>query len=168
MRPGGGVAVRPAAPGDEVAAVALMRQLAEWEGHASSFAATPDRLADGLFGEVPGLRCWVAERGDAIMGVALCATTWTGVTCRPSLRLLNLVVAAGARGAGTGTALVRAVVAACVQLDCALDWMVRADNVGAQGFYAGLGAERREGWQVWQLAGDAMRRLASHNSASAP
>jgi GNAT superfamily N-acetyltransferase len=138
------------------------------EGHGSPFTATPDRLADGLFGAVPGLRCWVAERDDVVAGVALCATTWTGVTCRPSLRLLNFVVAADARGAGTGTALVRAVAAACLRLDCALDWMVRADNLGAQGFYAGLGAEHRESWQVWQLAGDAMRRLATDDSASAP
>ena len=129
------VQVRRATLGDVSEGIELMRRLAVFEGHGAAFTATPERLAEGLFGPVPGLLCWVAESDGRILGVALCATTWVGITCRPSLRLLNLVVDEAVRGRGVGAQLMTAVAATCIELDCSLDWMVRTDNLTAQGFY---------------------------------
>lgn len=162
------VVIRPAAPADVRQVIALMRQLAEFEGHAASFTATPDRLAKGLFRAGGGLRCWVADGGGEVVGVALCATTWVGITSRPALRLLNLVVHPTARGAGIGLRLMTAVARACVELDCALDWMLRSDNVAAQTFYEGLGAAARPGWQPWQLSREGCHRLVENTEPPGP
>lgn len=160
--------IRPAAPADVPQVVALMRQLAEFEGHAASFTATPDRLAEGLFQGSGGLQCWAADVDGEVVGVALCATTWVGISSRPALRLLNLVVQPSARGAGIGSRLMTAVAAACVEIDCALDWMVRSDNLAAQTFYDHLGAAARPGWQPWQLSREGCHRLAEKNGPSGP
>src|SRR4051794_1532908 len=151
--------VEQARPDDVEAVVSLVRELAALEGHISSFTATPERLTDGLFGSVPGLLCWVTRSDRRVVGAALCATTWGGVTCRPSIRLLDLVVDAEMRSRGVGTRLMAAVATACVDLDCNLDWMVRTENYAAQAFYARLGARPRLGWQPWQLTVAAVRDL---------
>lgn len=161
MTPPGPIVVRQASLRDVADGVELMRRLAVFEGHASAFTATPERLAEGLFGRVPGLLCWVAEYDGRVLGVALCATTWVGITCRPSIRLLNLVVDDAVRGRGIGTRLMAAVAAACVELDCSLDWMVRTENLPVQRFYLRLGAAPREEWQAWQLSRESIQALAA-------
>lgn len=153
--------VRRAAPADVMESVELMRRLAVFEGHAAAFTATPERLADGLFGPVPGLLCWVAADDGRILGVALCATTWVGISCRPSLRLLNLVVDDTVRRRGVGSRLMAAVAAKCVDLNCSLDWMVRTDNRPAQLFYLRHGAAPRDEWQSWQMSREALQELAN-------
>jgi ribosomal protein S18 acetylase RimI-like enzyme len=153
--------VEPAAPADLSAVIALMRALAEVEGNLAAFTATAERLGEGLFGSVPGLLCWVARSGNEVLGVALCATTWVGVTSRPSLRLLNLVVEHGNRRSGIGTRLLAAVAGKCAEFDCPLDFMVRTENTAAQDFYRRLGARSRDEWQPWQLPRDALQELRS-------
>ena len=159
------VQVRRASLDDVAAGVDLMRRLAVFEGHAAAFTATPERLAEGLFGPVPGLLCWVAESDGRILGIALCATTWVGITCRPSLRLLNLVVDDAIRGHGVGSRLMAAVAAKCVELECSLDWMIRTNNVPAQRFYLKFGATPREEWQPWQMSREALRSLAGTDAS---
>lgn len=160
------ILVERARPEDLADVVALMRHLAEVEGNLAAFTATPERLSQGLFGEVPGLICWVARRATTVVGLALCAPTWVGVSSRPSLRLLNLVVDPAFWRSGIATRLLSEVAAACLELDCALDFMVRTENVGAQDFYRRIGGRRRDEWQPWQLPREALRALVSGGSPS--
>lgn len=80
---------------------------------------------------------------------------------RPGLYLEDLFVTAEARDAGVGEALMRALAAEAVRRDCVwMDWMVLTDNVGAQRFYARLGAAQQDEWRLWRLEGQALTDLA--------
>lgn len=129
----------------------LMQGLAEHEGHPAAFTATVDDVATRLAAGPDAVRCWVAEAGGQVVGVALCAVTWSAVSCRPVLRLLNLAVEPSARGEGLGTALVGAVRDAADMSGQPIDFLVREDNLAAQAFYRQVGGVHRREWQVWRI-----------------
>jgi ribosomal protein S18 acetylase RimI-like enzyme len=152
--------VEPARPEDVPRVLELMRDLAEIEGNSARFSATAATLRTALFETAAGMLCWVARDEGRVVGIALCAPSWTGITCRPSLRLVALFVDATTRKRGIGEQLVAAVAERCVELDCALDLTVRAGNATAQRFYRRLGGTRRDGWEPWRLPVESLRRLA--------
>lgn len=136
--------VRRATADDAARVHALMQALAEHEGDAAYLAATPDSLAQALSAQPPRAAFLLAE----IEGRAVGFVSWTRVygiwRGGDYFNLDDLFVAAAARGAGVGEALMRTFAAEASAEGLAARWEVRADNHGARRFYARLGADQEE------------------------
>ena len=152
--------VRPARPGDEHDILRLIRALATYERQADAVKATPEGLAELLFGETPKVFAHVAEQDGAVVGIAIWFfnfSTWTG---RHGIYLEDLFVDPEVRGGGVARRLFEALGAAAKAHDCArLDWGVLDWNELAKGFYRKLGARHMTGWEPWRIDGEALTAL---------
>jgi ribosomal protein S18 acetylase RimI-like enzyme len=91
-------------------------------------------------------------------------STWRGVH---GIYLEDLYVRPGARGTGTGKALLAALAAVCVERGYErLDWWVLQWNP-AREFYQAIDAVAMDEWIPYRLTGDGLRTLAAWR-ASAP
>ncbi len=147
--------IRTAGPADADALLALMRELAEFEGYAESLAVTPaDLLARGLApaGE-PQFTAFVAERpGKGLLGYAVVVETPFTYDLRPTLTLKELYVRADARGTGAGTALFDQVLAHGRARGAGrLKWDVLPANEPARAFYRRAGGAPDHDWERWIL-----------------
>ncbi|MBZ5733191.1 ribosomal protein S18-alanine N-acetyltransferase [Nocardioides sp. TRM66260-LWL] len=123
-----GVAVREATPDDLDAVVALER------AGLGADAWSPALIADGLAGGLPTVRYLVAERAGRVVGHAVASLVGDIAD------LQRIATAPEARRHGVASALLAAVVEAgrAAGADRLL-LEVRADNRGAQAFYAARG-----------------------------
>ena len=149
--------VRRAGAADADALLALMRELAEFEGYAEYLAVTAaDLVARGLApaGE-PQFTAFVAERkgaGDGLLGYAVVVETPFTHDLRPTLTLKELYVRADARGTGAGTALFDQVLAHGRARGAGrLKWDVLPANEPARAFYRRAGGAPDHDWERWSL-----------------
>jgi len=147
--------VRAAVPADAAPLLALMRELAAFEGYLEHFAVSADDLlARGLApaGE-PQFAAFVAERGGALVGYAVVVETPFTVDLRPTLTLKELYVRADARGTGAGGALFEHVLAHGRERGAGrLKWDVLPTNEPARAFYRRAGGAPDPDWERWILA----------------
>ncbi|MFB7587445.1 GNAT family N-acetyltransferase [Streptomyces sp. NPDC056169] len=158
----GRAAVRRARAEDLGRIVELVAEHAEYEKAAPPTPDLAPRLAILLFGEgargdelpgrpgpggeLPRLRCFVAELPDgSLAGYATCApelSTWDGVAY---LHMDCLYLTSTARGHGLGPLLIDAVRAEARALGLTeIQWQTPAWNEGAIRFYDRLGATSKE------------------------
>jgi len=162
-------AIRAAAPGDEVALVGLIGELAAYENLTHLLRVTPDALALQLFGARPAAEALVAERGGAIVGFALHFATFSTFLGRPGLYLEDLYVQPAHRGSGIGTALLRRLARLAVERGCGrFEWSVLDWNAGAIRFYERIGATVVPDWRICRVTGDALAALGSGDVSCAP
>jgi GNAT superfamily N-acetyltransferase len=153
--------IRRAIPADVPAMLRLIVALAVYEREPDAVKATPESLAETMFGPHAKVFAHVAELNDAVVGVALWFETYSTWTGRPSLYLEDLFVDPAARGAGAGRALFRALAQEALARGCArIDWAVLDWNETARGFYRAIGGFRSTGWEPWRLEGEALEDLA--------
>lgn len=139
--------VRAAVVSDIPAILARVRDLARYEGDPDRITATEADYQAALFPSDSAAQVWclVAVRGGEVAGIAIYYDTFSTWTGQHSTRMMDLYVAAEARGGGVGAGLVRAVAQECVERGrVRLLWLVATWNTSAIGFYERLGA-RREG-----------------------
>jgi GNAT superfamily N-acetyltransferase len=158
----GTVRIRPAEHSDIELIFSLIVQLAEYERAPGRVVGTPALLAASLFGDDPVAESAIAELDGEPAGFALWFRTFSTWLCLPGVWLEDLYVAPEHRRAGVGRALLAHVARVAVDRGygrvewSALDW-----NTPALQFYAGLGAERLEEWDVHRLEGESLARLAA-------
>ena len=156
--------LRPAAPGDVGAVLALVHDLAVYERAPDAVAMTAPMLHEALFGAKPLAHAIVAER-DEILGFALYFTSFSTWTGKAGLYLEDLFVKPEARGQGIGKALLRSLAAEALARDCArLEWQVLDWNQPAIDFYQSLGAEPLDEWTRYRVSGAALNALASQET----
>lgn len=154
--------VRAATPGDLAAVWQLMHGLAEYERMTEIITGTPERLGEALFGEQSFVQALVAESEGHLLGYALFYPTFSSFRTRSRLWLEDLFVEPGARGTGTG----RALLASLARLALArgherIDWHVLDWNTPAIAFYEHLGATHQVAdWLTYGLEERALQRLA--------
>lgn len=152
--------IRRARPGDEHDILRLIRALAAYEREPDAVEATPEGLAERLFGADPRVFAHVAELDGRVVGMAvwfLNFSTWTG---RHGIYLEDLFVDPDVRGGGVARALFAALGQAAKDHDCArIDWGVLGWNELAKSFYRKLGARQMDGWEPWRIDGDALEAL---------
>jgi GNAT superfamily N-acetyltransferase len=157
-----GVTVRPARPGDVAAMAALVRLLADYERSLDQVQLQEGQLEEALFGEAPRVFAHVAQRDDAVVGMAVWFvnySTWTG---RHGIYLEDLVVVPSARGGGAGRALLTELARVAVARGYTrVEWAVLDWNQPAIGFYRHLGALPQDEWTVYRLAEPGLTELAA-------
>jgi len=153
--------IRPAQPGDEASILGLIRSLARYEQLEHEVEATPELIADALFGETPSAEALVAHVGEQPVGFALFFHNFSTFLGRKGLYLEDLYVEPSARGQGIGRALLRALARIALERGCGrMEWSVLDWNTPAIEFYQTLGAVPMSDWTVNRLDQTAMQTLA--------
>jgi GNAT superfamily N-acetyltransferase len=154
-------AIRSARPGDEAVILAFIRELAEYEKLLDSVVATEESVRDALFGANPRAFCDIAEADGKPAGFALWFYNYSTFLARHGIYLEDLFVRPQFRGRGIGKALLVGLAERAVMEGCGrLEWSVLDWNAPSIAFYESLGARPLEGWQVYRLQGEALRKLA--------
>jgi GNAT superfamily N-acetyltransferase len=146
--------IRPATAADAGPLLALMRELARFEGYDAVFALTPrDLLERGLApAGPPQFTAFVGEGPAGLLGYAVVVEIPFTCDLRPTLLLKELFVEAGHRGGGIGRGLFERVRAHGRERGCGrLVWTVLPDNAPAQAFYRQAGGAPDAAWQHWKL-----------------
>ena len=148
--------IRRASAGDEGIIVAMLRELAEFE-RAPSFTLTEADIARDLFGPEPVCLCELAFAGEDAAGIALWFWSYRSFRAERGVFIEDLFVRPAFRGRGLG----RMLLAHLARQGARLEWRVLDWNEQALAFYRGLGAAPLQDWLVYQLEGEALKRLAS-------
>jgi GNAT superfamily N-acetyltransferase len=157
--------IRPATAADIPTICRLIRGLAEYERLTTEVDLDEDRLREHLFGPRPFAEVLLAEEAGAVVGYALFFHNYSTFRGRPTLFLEDLFVEPAHRGKGHGQALLRALARLAVERDCVrLEWSVLDWNEPAIRFYRALGAVPLDGWTVYRLTGEALRRAGGAES----
>lgn len=154
--------LREARRGDESAIIGLIRELAVFEKLEHLMRATPQALAEHLFGDRPVAEARVVEVGGEIVAFALFFTNYSTFLGQPGLWLEDLYVRPAHRGSGLGKALITHLAALAVQRGCGrFEWSVLDWNRNAIDFYEGLGASVLPDWRICRVTGPALETLGA-------
>jgi GNAT superfamily N-acetyltransferase len=161
--------IRPIRPQDIPAVVQMVYDLAEYEKLRGECHLTDEQLTAALFGPSPALFGLVAfdgagddssTVGDPV-GYALYFlnfSTWEGVH---GIYLEDLYVRPDRRGSGLGRSLLGALTEIAADHGYArVEWSVLDWNAPSIAFYESLGAVPMNGWTVYRLTGQALRKVA--------
>ena len=152
--------IRPARPSDGAAILKLERELADFERLEGPSDAEGKRLLAWIFDE-RRFHALVAERGEAIAGIAIYFFFPTSFRARPGLYLEDIVVSKDARGGGVGRALMAELARIAESRDCGrMEWAVLDWNERALDFYRRLGARQHREWLRYSLEAPEIRALA--------
>jgi GNAT superfamily N-acetyltransferase len=144
----------------------LIVELATYERAPEHVTGSEELLDEALFGDDPFAEAVIAELDRDPVGFALFYRTFSTWQCRPGIWLEDLYVSPSRRRAGVGQALLRHVARVALERGCGrLEWSVLDWNEPAIKFYAGLGAERLDEWDVFRLQGETLRRVAEKRTA---
>lgn len=158
--------IRAAEPSDVLALMRLKRLLAEAEDSLHAVRANAANWLHDGFGPHAGFTAYVAEVGNAVVGMATCSrrtiTGWNG----PIVFLQDLFVEPAHRRHGIAEALMARVAALACELGSPIvELTVRADNNPAQTFYQRAGFQPLPQCLTYVLAGPALDALARRDRA---
>jgi GNAT superfamily N-acetyltransferase len=161
------VRVRPAEKDDVQLIFDLIRDLAVYEKLDHIFALSQDTIRDAIFAPRPSIEVLIGELDGKGVGLALFYPSYSTFLGRRGIFLEDLFVRPQARGHGVGKALLVALANVAVERDCArLEWYVLDWNTPSIAFYESLGASAMEGWKIFRLPADGIRRLAERPDRS--
>jgi len=139
----------------------LIQELAIFEKEDNAVEVSLKNLEEDGFGKSPLFHCFVAEKENRIVGMALVYprySTWKG----PVIHLEDLIVTEEMRGSGLGTALLNKVVKYGHDLGVKrISWEVLDWNEPAIGFYESKGANVMRDWDVVHLDEQGMKNYLS-------
>jgi ribosomal protein S18 acetylase RimI-like enzyme len=153
--------VRAAEIEDTPAILAMLAELAAFEGAQHPPRVDATSLRRDAFGTEPRLHVLVAEGSDSnLVGFVTLYpnySTWEGA---PGFHIGDLWVSQESRGLGIAAALIREVVLRCLeQGGRRVDAFVLRDNP-ARGFYERLGFRERDEWSLYRLDAENLARIA--------
>jgi GNAT superfamily N-acetyltransferase len=146
--------VRKAGIADAPALLAMMRELAAFEGYLKAFRVQEqDLLAGGLGNEATQFHALLAiSADDVLLGYAVLVEIAFTFDLRADCRLKELYVSQAARSLGVGTALMQAVLQHARSRGCGrLKWDVLPGNENARQFYRRFGGKPDAEWEAWIL-----------------
>lgn len=159
--------IREATAEDVIAIHDLIVQLAIYEKEPDAVTATPEQIAENLFGSDPVAYCHVAEIDGKIVGIAiwfLNYSTWLG---KAGLYLEDLFVLPEYRGKGIGLAFMQTLAKICIERDYErFQWWVLDWNQPSIDFYKSIGAEAMDEWTVYRLSGSALSNFAASSTSN--
>lgn len=143
--------IRKATEKDMPFVLELIQELATFEKEPDAVVVTVDDLICDGFSENPLFQCYVAEKENTIIGMALFYyrySTWKGKT----IHLEDLIVKADQRGTGAGFALYKEIIKQGKKDKVRrIEWNVLDWNTPAIDFYEKSGAKVLDDWRVVQM-----------------
>jgi GNAT superfamily N-acetyltransferase len=159
--------IRPARPDDVPVILSLIRELARYEKLEHEVVGTEADLREHLFGARPRAEVLLVEDAGEVAGFALFFHNYSTFLCKPGLYLEDLFVRPPYRRKGYGKALLVALAKLAAARDCGrFEWAVLEWNEAAKAFYRSLGAEQKDDWRVFRLAGSALQGLATRQDVA--
>ena len=160
------LAIRPATPADTPTILALLRELAAYEGKLESVQINESLLAEHAFGERKCIEMRLGLLDNQAVAYAIFFPHFGSYGGRPWLYLEDLYVQPGARGHGMGRAMMVYLAALTLERSWAgMAWGVLDWNEPAFSFYQALGAVKSNGHITMDLSGDALHQLATRRIA---
>ena len=157
--------IRAARPDDSALIFALVCELADYEKLRHEVLATPDDIAQALFGSEKQLYCDIAEWNGEAAGFMVWFLNYSTFRGRHGIYLEDLFVCPGYRGRGIGKALMRRLAGRCVEQGYArFEWAVLDWNAPSIAFYQSIGAEIKAEWKICRLSGPALADFAGEGS----
>lgn len=154
--------IRRAKAGDEGVVLSLLHELADYEKLLDRFHITEEVVRREYLCAQPLLNCDIAFEGDAPVGIATWYWTYHSFAARRGIYLEDLFVQPATRGKGYGKALLAHLAKTAVENGGAqVRWEVLPWNKPSIDFYEGIGAEKLTDWLVYNLSGDALKKMAS-------
>lgn len=143
--------IRKATEKDMPYVLELIQELATFEKEPDAVVVTVADLVRDGFSEHPLFHCYVAEKENTIIGMALFYyrySTWKGKT----IHLEDLIVKADQRGTGVGFALYKEIIKQGKKDKVRrIEWNVLDWNTPAIDFYEKSGAKVLDDWRVVQM-----------------
>lgn len=153
--------IRPALGADMKTLLGLILELADYERMADQVIATPELLAESLFGVDAVAAAVIAEWQGEAVGFALWFRNFSTFVGRPGLYLEDLYVRESHRGRGIGKALLLHLATIARERGYGrMEWSVLDWNQPAIDFYRSLGALPLSEWTVFRLDRKALEALA--------
>ena len=154
--------LRPGAEKDLDLIASLIRALADYEKLAGEATFDIEDLRRSLFGPRPYAETIIAEVDGEPAGFALYFHNFSTFLGKPGIYLEDLFVMPEHRGSGLGKALLARLAAIALERGCGrMEWSVLDWNETAIGFYQRLGANPKDEWTVYRLAGERLAELAA-------
>ncbi|MBQ1281240.1 MAG: GNAT family N-acetyltransferase [Oscillospiraceae bacterium] len=151
---------RFAEPQDVGTILSIIRTLAAYERLEHEVVATEELLNEWLFEKKKAEVLFVLE-DEKVVGSALFFHNFSTFLGRAGIYLEDLCVLPEHRGKGYGKALLRQLAAIAVERGCGrLEWSCLDWNQPSIDFYLSMGAVPMEGWTVYRLTGDTLRKAA--------
>ena len=155
--------IRAATPRDIPAIVSLVRGLARYERLSRWCHPDPRKLRRHGFGRRRYFETLLCERDGRVIGVAVYYLAYSTFSSGPVLFVEDIFVLPKERGAGAGTALMRALAQVALREGCnQMEWIVLGWNKPAIRLYNRLGARLDRTWVLTRLTGAKLRRLAAN------
>ena len=143
--------IRKATENDMPSILGLIQELATFENEPDAVKIDKDTLVKYGTGSNPLFTCFLAEKNQSIVGMALVYfrfSTWAG----KALHLEDLIVSKAHRGKGYGKALYNAVMKYADNQEVnRVEWEVLNWNKNAINFYKKNGAQLFEDWYLVQM-----------------
>ena len=131
--------------------LSLIKELAVFERAPNAVIINRESIEKFGFGKNPLFKCFVAQQGKKIVGVALFYqrySTWKG----PTLHLEDLIVTEKMKGKGIGSKLYKAFLKYAHELGVErVEWTVLDWNLAAIDFYQKSGAKVLSDWRTVQM-----------------
>ena len=151
---------RFAEPKDIGEILSIIHALAAYEQLEHEVVATEELLNEWLF-EKKKAEVLLALEDGKVVGSALFFHNFSTFLGRAGIYLEDLFVLPEHRGKGYGKALLRQLAAIAVERGCGrLEWSCLDWNQPSIDFYRSMGAVPMEGWTVYRLTGDTLRKAA--------
>ena len=151
--------IRKATEKDMPFVLELIQELATFEKEPYAVVVTVADLVRDGFSEHPLFHCYVAEKENTIIGMALFYyrySTWKGKT----IHLEDLIVKADQRGSGAGFALYKEIIKQGKKDKVRrIEWNVLDWNTPAIDFYEKSGAKVLDDWRVVQMDESGIERF---------
>lgn len=151
---------RFAQPEDTALILRFVRALAEYEKLSDEVVATGELLREWIFEKGKAEVLFAVADGEEV-GFALFFHNFSTFLGRAGIYLEDLFVLPEQRGHGYGKALLKHLAAIAVERGCGrLEWSCLDWNTPSIAFYKSMGATPMDGWTVYRLTGETLKRAA--------
>lgn len=155
------ITIRNATKSDAALILQFIVELARYEKAEHEVKANIPSIEQTIFGANTTTHALICERDGRAIGFAVYFfnySTWQG---KNGLYLEDLYVQPEERGSGAGKQLLQYLAKLAIEKNCGrFEWSVLDWNEPAIRFYESIGAKAKNEWVAYQLAGEALVKLA--------
>ena len=153
--------IRFATEADIPVILEFIHALAAYENMEDQVIVTPELLKEWVF-QKKKAEVFLVSEDEKPVGFALFFHNFSTFLGRAGIYLEDLFVLPEHRGHGYGKALLKRLAAITVERGCGrLEWSCLDWNAPSIAFYKSMGAAPMDGWTVYRLTGETLKRAAA-------